>query len=1460
MSNQQSTGCVALKYCLTVLVFGVFSDLVAAQETGRVPVVPKSSAVRSAAAPTSAPNVVAVTEIPAAETTPVKIWMRDAQGQWSAQVLIRKVIKIDGPISGTVQVYANSAYDIYCNGRHLGSGTSADNGKYLDLTQALRQGDNVIALQARRTDLEDPGVGVRVRYHTALTRQTVETDSTWVVAQKALPLWRSYLYNDRAWQEAAVVPSSRTANQALPVPFALAADASSSLLVDPAMASANGTEPNKLEPGAARSARPATQLPPSKLPSAPQIAAQGPVASGPLSQVPITKTPPTAPSQVTPAASSSATPSASVVASTESMNATALQAVQLASGAESGAAAAGEVAPIHFTDESVPTPTNPTVAPDESVKPENPAVRNGDEIELRVPEQFAVEAVASSQIGSLIKIEFDEFGRILASREAGGLIRVDLSLPLNDANRVTTICDQVQAIQGILPLNGSVYVTGVGPEGLGLYLLRDDNNDGKFENVSKICSITGQAGEHGPHALQLGTDRMIYMLLGNHTQLDGPFSDTSPLRRHYEGDLLPRYEDPSGHAAGVKSPGGTLVRLSLDGKHREIVAGGIRNAYSFAFNQQGDIFMHDSDMESDEGTSWYRPTQVYHVFAGADFGWRSGWAKFPAHYPDIVAPIARTGRGSPSGAVVYDHVQFPREYHNAFFTADWATGRIMAIRTIPSGSSYTTEMETFMEGRPLNATDIAVGPQDGALYIALGGRQSAGGIYRVRWTGEVPAALTTYANPWEEIIRAPMFYSAATRQKIAMLKQQLSGWDETLRTIVNNKKNVDTYRTRALDVMQWFGPVPSVAWLSELATAESTAVRRKVASILGTMKDPQAHETLLKLMDDPEILVQRSAGEALLASALPVDVELIKKRLTSSDPTVATIARRLLENQDPELWQVWTTEAADDDLFTRTAIAGLTAQPSLKFAYDCLVGVDQRLEPAPAAEAMLPLLRVTQLALSRGNVDPVQIPAFVEKIAKLFPAEDSRVNRELVYILAYLKATEIQNRYVEYLHNEEIPKLDRWHLAMHIHTIGDRLSIETRMALLEFLEDAKSWPGGGSYQHYVMQASRDIAKTIPSELAISMLERGVELPNGCLMTLSSLPKPLDANTLAKIITLEQQLMDQQDPSSKDLKLGLTAILGEAIADSKCEVRGQVAEQLIETWKNDPNRRQYVSMAMAQAPTMEGAAAANGQAPNVELFWTHFLQSLPQLSSFTADEVFQCFLRMNKTSKNPEHLRHVILLGLRNPGIAPRAIEVLEKWTQLPENNRPGKSIAAWQSWYAANFPSELPADLPKATESSRWTLDEIQKQMNLLVGDSHRGQLVYQQANCANCHVYNAQGQAGVGPDLNGLVQRFSQREIVESLIHPSLVISDRYRAEMIELEDGRVLTGIVTPLADGKIAVVDSQATRTELSKIDIAEIRKAPVSIMPSGLLDNFNAQQVVDLMAYLMQEKRERTAANQ
>src|SRR5262249_3174644 len=42
--------------------------------------------------------------------------------------------------------------------------------------------------------------------------------------------------------------------------------------------------------------------------------------------------------------------------------------------------------------------------------------------------------------------------------------------------------------------------------------------------------------------------------------------------------------------------------------------------------------------------------------------------------------------------------------------------------------------ETFLKGRPLNVTDIAIGP-DGAMYLVTGGRKTQSALYRIAYTG-----------------------------------------------------------------------------------------------------------------------------------------------------------------------------------------------------------------------------------------------------------------------------------------------------------------------------------------------------------------------------------------------------------------------------------------------------------------------------------------------------------------------------------------------------------------------------------------------------------------------------------------------------------------------------------------------------------------------------------------------------
>ena len=241
---------------------------------------------------------------------------------------------------------------------------------------------------------------------------------------------------------------------------------------------------------------------------------------------------------------------------------------------------------------------------------------------FRISREFEVQRVIDPETtGSVIAMAFNEFGQLIISQEGGPLLLIIDADKDDIVDSVRVYCDTVKNVQGILPLNGEVYVTADGPDGNGLYCLSDKDRDGTLESTRLLFKFEGEMGEHGAHGVTLGPDGLLYIVVGNHSAPLKEYASTSPHHGYYEGDLVgPRYEDPGGHAAGRKAPGGMIIRTDLQGESVELFAGGLRNVYDLAFSSEGELFIHDSDMESDQGTTWYRPTRVCHVIPGGELG------------------------------------------------------------------------------------------------------------------------------------------------------------------------------------------------------------------------------------------------------------------------------------------------------------------------------------------------------------------------------------------------------------------------------------------------------------------------------------------------------------------------------------------------------------------------------------------------------------------------------------------------------------------------------------------------------------------------------------------------------------------------------------------------------------------------------------------------------------------------
>ena len=92
---------------------------------------------------------------------------------------------------------------------------------------------------------------------------------------------------------------------------------------------------------------------------------------------------------------------------------------------------------------------------------------------------------------------------------------------------------------------------------------------------------------------------------------------------------------------------------------------------------------------------------------------------------------------------------------------------------------------------------------------------------------------------------------------------------------------------------------------------------------------------------------------------------------------------------------------------------------------------------------------------------------------------------------------------------------------------------------------------------------------------------------------------------------------------------------------------------------------------------------------------------------------------------------------------------------------------------------------------------------------------------------------------------------LLTAIIDPNKEISDQYEATIFQMEDGQLITGRVANLNGDEYWVQSNMNDPGNFVKIKVDEIEDmAPskVSMMPSGLLDTLEKDEVLDLLAYL------------
>ncbi len=99
--------------------------------------------------------------------------------------------------------------------------------------------------------------------------------------------------------------------------------------------------------------------------------------------------------------------------------------------------------------------------------------------------------------------------------------------------------------------------------------------------------------------------------------------------------------------------------------------------------------------------------------------------------------------------------------------------------------------------------------------------------------------------------------------------------------------------------------------------------------------------------------------------------------------------------------------------------------------------------------------------------------------------------------------------------------------------------------------------------------------------------------------------------------------------------------------------------------------------------------------------------------------------------------------------------------------------------------------------------------------------------------------------------EKANPKHILESLLQPSKVIDERFRAYSFEMDSGIVVTGTILKETDDEVhVVVDPIANPkpTVLKKSEIEDRNVRSVSTMPEGLANKLSREEILDLIAYV------------
>lgn len=185
-----------------------------------------------------------------------------------------------------------------------------------------------------------------------------------------------------------------------------------------------------------------------------------------------------------------------------------------------------------------------------------------------------------------------------------------------------------------------------------------------------------------------------------------------------------------------------------------------------------------------------------------------------------------------------------------------------------------------------------------------------------------------------------------------------------------------------------------------------------------------------------------------------------------------------------------------------------------------------------------------------------------------------------------------------------------------------------------------------------------------------------------------------------------------------------------------------------------------------------------------------------------------------------------------------AYELLQKYP-MEDGSTPAKKPESQGGW------------VPKFVKEWK-TGDFNKKELDSLSSRSfEKGKLAFDRLGCIQCHQLNKQG-GSLGPDLTEVLKKWKgdRHALLKQIIEPSAVIDEKYKAFELDTFEGRITGLILSRTKDHLMVVSNPQNPKPQkIAMEDVDAMKPSSQSLMPGGLLNMLEKQDILDLMAFLI-----------